>query len=88
MRYNLLKDKRSGVLIVHVGHDKAYAPFSSFYYYLGMRFDVKKFVDKCRICQYAKRRQQNSKLNQPLPIPSRPWDAISMDFNLGLPRTQ
>jgi hypothetical protein len=53
-----------------------------------MRSDVKKFVDICRIYQYAKGKQQNIGLYQPLPIPERPWDAISMDFVLGLPRTQ
>jgi hypothetical protein len=53
-----------------------------------MRSDVKIFVDRCRICQYAKGKQQNAGLYQPFPIPDRPWDAISMDFVLGFPRTQ
>jgi hypothetical protein len=53
-----------------------------------MRSEVKKFVDRCRICQHSKGRKQNAGFYQPLPIPEGPWEAISMDFVLGLPRTQ
>jgi hypothetical protein len=53
-----------------------------------MRIDVKKFVDRCIIGQHTKGKRQNTGLYQPLPIPKRPWDAVSMDFILGLPRTQ
>jgi hypothetical protein len=53
-----------------------------------MRADVKIFVEKCRICQHSKGRKQNVGFYQPLPIPERSWEAISMDFVLGLPKTQ
>jgi hypothetical protein len=52
-----------------------------------MRSDVKKFLDIFRVFQYTKGRQQNTGHYQPLLIPDRPWDDISMDFVLGLPRT-
>jgi hypothetical protein len=88
MRENLLKEKHSGGLAEHSGHDKTFAQLNNSYYWLGMRAEVKKFVNRCKIFQYAKRRKKNTGLYQPLPIPERPWDAISMDFMLGLPRTQ
>ena len=80
MRDNLLQEKHSRGLAGHFGQDKTYAQLSSFYYWSSMREDVKRFVEKYRICQYAKGRSWNARLYQPLPIPSQPWDAISMDF--------
>jgi hypothetical protein len=88
MRENLLKEKHSGGLAEHFGHDKTFSKLNSSYYWPGMRADVKKFVDRCRICQHTKGKRKNTGLYQPLPIPERPWDAVSMDFILGLPRTQ
>jgi hypothetical protein len=52
-----------------------------------MRSDVNKFVDRCRVFQYAKGKQHNIGLYQLLPIPNSPWDAISMYFVLGFTRT-
>jgi hypothetical protein len=53
-----------------------------------MRSNVKNFMERCIIFQYAKGKHQNTGLYQPFPIPDMLWDAISMDFVLGLPRTQ
>ena len=88
MRDNLLQEKHGGGLAGHFGQDKTYAQLSSFYYWLGMRKNVMRYVEKCKIFQYAKGRSQNEGLYQPFPIPSQPWDVVSMDFVLGFPRTQ
>jgi hypothetical protein len=88
MRENLLKEKHSGCLAGHFGHEKTFAKLSESYFWRSMRADVNRFVYRCRICQHSKGRKQNAWFYQPLPIPERPWEAINMDFVLGLPRMQ
>jgi hypothetical protein len=86
MRENLLKEKHSGGLAGHFGHDKTFSKLNELYYWPGMRSYVKIFMDRCRICQHSKGKRHNAGFYQLLPIPDRSWDAVSMDFILGLPR--
>ena len=70
------------------GQDRTFSHVSTFYFWPGMQLDVKKFIVNCRICQHRKGRRQNTGLYQPLPIPTRIWDSISIDFVLGFPRNK
>ena len=88
MRENLIQENHSGGLLGHFRQDKTFALVSNFYFWPKMQHDVKKFVEICRFCQHEKGRIQNTGLYQALHIPARPWDSTSMDFVLGLPRTQ
>jgi hypothetical protein len=57
MRENLLKEKHSGGLAGHFGHDKTFSKLNSLYFWLGMRKNVKIFVDRCKICHHTKGRR-------------------------------
>jgi hypothetical protein len=45
-------------------------------------------VSRCMTCSKAKSRLNPHGLYMPLPVPSVPWEDISVDFVLRLPRTK
>ena len=72
----------------HFGLNKTLVLVERFYDWPKMQRDVRRYVEQCGICQKAKGTSSNEKLYNPLPIPNRPWECISMDFIVGLPRTK
>ena len=54
-----------------------------------MKKDVAEYVSKCLTCQQVKTEHRHpAGLLQSLPIPEWKWEHITMDFVVGLPRTQ
>ena len=72
----------------HVGRDRTLQLVVTSYFWPSLRRDVERYVERCRTCQLAKGKASNAGLYLPLPIPTQPWTDVSMDFVLGLPRTQ
>ena len=59
------------------------------YWWKGMKGDVAEFVSKCLMCQQVKAKHKHpTGLLQSLPIPEWKWEHITMDFIVGLPKTQ
>nr|GEY13990.1 putative nucleotidyltransferase, ribonuclease H [Tanacetum cinerariifolium] len=53
-----------------------------------LKRDVGAFMKRCVVCQEGKGNAQNTSLYMPFPIHESPWVDISINFMLGLPRTQ
>lgn len=72
----------------HFGRDKTLALVSSTYYWPKVSSDVAHHVGRCYVCQRSKGDLTNAGLYTPLSVPEAPWIDVSMDFVMGLPRTQ
>jgi len=71
----------------HFGPNKTLEVLKENFYWPHKRKHADKHCKSCIACMKAKFRVQPHALYTPLPIPSKPWVDISMDFVLGLPRT-
>ena len=76
----------SGGLAGHYGRDKTITAVEHQFYWPSLNRDVRNIVAQCRVCAFAKQVRKNARLYTLLPVLMRPWDDVSMDFVLGLPR--
>ncbi|KAE8691406.1 hypothetical protein F3Y22_tig00110890pilonHSYRG01301 [Hibiscus syriacus] len=84
----LMKECHDSKWAGHPGVDRTLALLSEQYYWPHMAEDVQAYVKTCLVCQQDKiEAKKPAGLLQPLPIPERPWESISMDFIIGLPKT-
>ena len=59
------------------------------FWWEGMKREIATYVSQCLTCQQVKAEHQKLLgLLQPLPVPQWKWEHISMDFVVGLPRSQ
>ena len=58
------------------------------YYWPNLRCDVRRLIGCCSTCTIGKLTKQNTGQYLPLPVPTVPWQEVSLDFVLGLPRTR
>src|ERR1041384_6523566 len=72
----------------HFGREKTLLMLADNFYWPRMRRDVDKFVRRCIVCNTSKSKLKPHGLYTPLSAPTTPWEDISMDFVLGLPRTK
>ncbi|XP_012702858.1 uncharacterized protein LOC105914754 [Setaria italica] len=88
VRMLLLQEAHGGGLMGHFGAKKTESILADHFFWPKMRRDVERFIARCTTCQKAKSRLNPHGLYMPLTVPNAPWEDISMDFVLGLPRTK
>jgi hypothetical protein len=88
IRLSILHDAHDSAIAGHFGFEKTYGHLHSRFFWPTMAKDTRSYVQTCEACQRNKPSQQRPLgLLQPLPIPDRPWQTVTMDFIGPLPKT-
>jgi hypothetical protein len=85
----LLREAHELAYSGHQGIARTLANLSRIAWWPHLSSVVKSFVRACHSCKVNKpANQAPAGLLQPLPVPERYWDSVSLDFMVRLPRTQ
>ncbi len=86
MRDVLLKECHDAPLTSHDGAKCTTTFLKRSYYWPNLKDDAEEYVKTCLTCpQNWTLNKKQTKLLQPLPMPERPWESVSMDFMVSLP---
>ncbi|WVZ98196.1 hypothetical protein U9M48_043665 [Paspalum notatum var. saurae] len=89
IRKLILREAHDTAYSIHPGSTKMYYDLKERFWWYGMKRAVAEYVAVCDTCRRVKAEHQRpAGLLQPLKIPEWKWEEISMDFIVGLPRTQ
>ena len=89
LRPQVIHWAHTSLLSCHPGVKRTIYVISRRFWWPAMESEVREYIEACSVCARNKTSSRaRSGLLQPLPIPSRPWADISMDFVTGLPVSQ
>ena len=87
-RAKIIREARTYLISGHFGVSKIVAQLQRFFYWPKMSETVSRYVKGCVMCAKSKPSNRKLGLYTPLPVPSHPWERISMDFIGGLPKSR
>ena len=89
LRTQVIKEIHNQPAVDHPGVEQTLNMICRYYYWPAMREKVEQYLRNCHVCKQAKAaRDAYNGLFQPLPVPKKPWVDLTIDFVVGLPKSQ
>jgi hypothetical protein len=89
LKQKLLLELHTSLVQGHSIFLKTYHMIKKEFFWDGLRTDVQRFLEECLVFQQNKVETINTpSLLQPLSIPIQCWEEVSMDFIIGLPKSE
>ena len=86
LELTVIRDVHDQIASGHPGYQKTISFIARNYYWPGLKKMVQRYIQNCHSCRRAKAlRDRYNDLLKPLPIPSRLWTDVTLDFLTGLP---
>jgi len=88
LRKQILDEAHLSKFSIHPGSTKMYQDLKQNFWRTRMKREIARYVSECDVCQRVKASHLKvAGTLQTLPIPSRKWEDISMNFIVSLPNT-